>query len=235
MKACKAAEGAGGSNVLKEKLEAVRARRAWVLEAMALKRVARMRSSAGTACLFSLFGCLRLPAFSFFASLPTMQLYCRAACLVCEQQVKMQFRLHGSEHKQVQVSQVQRFVCFCAVLCTTNQCMSVMQGPQQLEGGWNQNFRRTGINSAASQSSSPPSTPDSAACTSSIDLFAHNLCTDMHMLTSEAGDQGVGRARGAGGLPPPPRPTAPAPAPCPLPSLNRRHPHKQHTPSAQPY
>jgi hypothetical protein len=47
LKACTAAEGPGGSRALKEKLEAVRARKAWVMEAMALKRVARMRSSAG--------------------------------------------------------------------------------------------------------------------------------------------------------------------------------------------
>ena len=47
LKACSAGEGAGGAAALKEKIEAIRARRAWVMEAMVLKRVARMRSSAG--------------------------------------------------------------------------------------------------------------------------------------------------------------------------------------------
>lgn len=47
LKACSAAEGPGGAAALKGKLEAIRARRAWVMEAMALKRVARMRSQAG--------------------------------------------------------------------------------------------------------------------------------------------------------------------------------------------
>lgn len=47
LKACSSVEGAGGAGAMQAKVEAIRARRAWVMEAMALKRVARMRSSAG--------------------------------------------------------------------------------------------------------------------------------------------------------------------------------------------